>query len=250
MTDTVIFLASYPKSGNTWIRRMIAEVLAPGGRVKEAIPSFGKTFPEDSPRWTLFGRPTRIIKTPFHPELQRFRTFTGDIAGAISIRRHPLDVLLSSINFARLKEHAPSFIGGQPKSVEQILADGEMKHYVDLFVEQDGFPWFESQTGKFSAYQKRWRDLGARLPYLELSYEDTVADPAATLRRIIEFLGLDAGAVDAEAITRRIDARSQPNGRFIWSKRAYNFESKLPRDLAESFAARYAAVLDDLGYGS
>ncbi len=250
MTDNIVLLASYPKTGSTWMRKLIAEMLVVDGDGFEIIPSFFKVFPEISPQFMLRGSVCRLIKTHLHPEHETFGLFQGSLKAILSIRRHPLDILLSSLNYACMKENAASFIGGRVKSVESIIADGEFRHYIDQFLDTDGFPFYSGQCGAFSAYQRRWRAAGEITPYLEICYEDMVADPAAAARSILTFLGLQLSDIQIRKVLKNVAWRTRQNGKFFWRRRAYNYEELLPGELSSDFNVRYKPVLDELGYGS
>ncbi len=68
--------------------------------------------------------------------------------------------------------------------------------------------------GEWARYVTTARDLGARLPagrYLELRYEDLVADPAAQGRRLFEFLGepWDPAVLELDPAAHRATERYQ-----------------------------------------
>lgn len=246
--DNILLLASYPKTGSTWVRRTLIEIVAPKGDLTETIPSFRNSFPEDSPRFALMGDQCRIIKTHLHPGTPRFSMFRGNVKAVLTIKRHPLDVLLSSLNYALVKNHTPSFIGANIKAVDQIVADCEMQYYMDQFIERDGFPWHEPQSGAFSRYLPQWRNIGNGIPYLELCFEEMVADPKTVVIAILNFLGRSMSDKGIATLLWRVDHRTRQDGKFYWSRRAYNYESMLPTEMADAFKKRYRHVLENLGY--
>src|SRR5262245_16333708 len=97
----VVWLASYPKSGNTWVRFMLGNLML--GRVNSSaeithqIPDihYGITGQH------LFGNHVTIIKT--HWKYWPTLPLREDTVGVIYIIRHPLDVLESCQNFAMLR---------------------------------------------------------------------------------------------------------------------------------------------------
>ena len=242
-----VVLASYPKTGSTWLGKIIGNLVAehvPSGQV---LPAFSKALPE-SERFTVRGISYQFVKTHFHPENARFQPLEGKYDSCVSIYRHPLDVLLSSLNYAKLKEHSASFIAGRVKAVEQLIADGEMRYYIDQFIEADGFPWFEGPSGKFSLYQRRWRAQAPRIRYLEIRYEDFVSDPHRTVADVNAFLNTGADAATVDKVVKRTDAETRGDGKFFWSRRAQNFDRLLPRELSDYFCDHYRQTLDELGY--
>jgi hypothetical protein len=248
MTDNIVMVASYPKTGSTWLRFVLSEMFVPGSEISETIPSFLKGYPDRSPEFELFGRTARFIKTHFYPKHPRFSSFRGQIIAAITIRRHPLDVLLSSLNYAYTREHSESFINGLPKPVDQIVSDGEMQHYIDQFIAKDGFPWHHTQSGPFSRHMPLWRRASENLPYLELRYEDMAADAQQVIESIYKFLGRPYAAADVTRVFEAVDKETQVDGKFFWSRKAHNFETRLPQAMADDFNRRYKHVLREHGY--
>ncbi|WP_373503572.1 sulfotransferase domain-containing protein [Aestuariivirga sp.] len=249
MTDKIIMLASYPKTGSTWLRRLIIEALMKKGKLAEVIPSFLKTLPQNSPNFHLLGTTARIIKTHLHTLDKRVINMNVDLAGIITMRRHPLDVMLSSLNYAFLKENAATFIDGRPKPVDQIIADCEIDHYVDEFIANDGMTWLNLQSGGYSTYLNGWRRIGEAVPYYEICYEDMVADTRREAAGLLAFLGIPYDSAKVEDLIQVVDKRTQPDGRFYWSRRSYNFETRLSEETIQRFYKGYMPVLIDHGYG-
>lgn len=247
----VIWLASYPKTGSTWLRQILSTALnRDDDRRAETIPSFQKAYPVDPPVYTLLGQRTHLVKTHLHPGEKRMALCPDRMIGVITIRRHPLDVLLSALNYARVKETGGVFLDGTPKTVEQIIADGEFQHYIDQFHDNDGFPSFSGPCGEMSLYMQRWRDhaAAAGVPYHEICYEDMFADPETEIRRLLDFLGLTPDEAEIQQIYRKADRRTAQNGEFFWKRRAYNFQDLLPDGAIRAFHAKCAPQLAAMDY--
>ncbi|AZV80624.1 hypothetical protein EBB79_22335 (plasmid) [Parasedimentitalea marina] len=245
----VIWLASYPKSGNTWLREILTNILSPKGTKRgEAIPSFQKDWPGDIPHYQIRGQAVHLMKTHLHPGHARMDNCPLPTAGAITIRRHPLDVLLSALNYAKIKEKAQVFLDQEIKPVEQIIADGEFSHYIDQFRDTDGFSWFAGPAGELSLHRQRWQAACIDLAYHEICYEDLFADPEAGIRALLDFLQIDASAEEISRIYERADRRTAQNGTFFWKRRAYNFQDLLPPELIAEFHEKYSPQLTALDY--
>ncbi|OWU82245.1 hypothetical protein ATO6_22635 [Oceanicola sp. 22II-s10i] len=244
----VCWLASYPKSGNTWLRYILNEIFGYDDEGKSRVISFLKAYPANAPLVSLRGQQSKLLKTHLHPVHQRMSLVPDESIAAILIRRHPLDILLSALNYAKLRDQSKFFLKGNVKSVEAIIADGEFPHYIDLFSRNDGFPLFSGSSGAMSKYLGRWRQLGVKVPILELRYEDFTADPKSGLREVAAFLQIDLSCAEIKRIVETVDQMTQKNDRFFWKRRAYNFTHMLPQELVELFTDTCKPQLAGFGY--
>lgn len=170
----VIWLASYPKSGNTWLRFMLyAALYGPPNRsadVPAKIQDIHRPMPTD-----LDPQGPHYIKTHFaltdqHPKLDQ-------TIKAIHIIRNPRDVLLSALNYHRLN----SITSAQLSS----------KDYAKTFIAKKGDPqYLQLGFGTWAEHARTWRTTD-RFPVLPLRYEDLKSDPEAQLIKILEFLEIE-----------------------------------------------------------
>ena len=248
MSEHLAILASYPKTGSTWLRKIIAEIVSPGESADAVVPSFFKRFP-DVKEYEVQGRKLGFVKTHLYPQHPNFGMLRGQISSIVTIYRHPMDVLLSSLNYAKVKDARSCFIGNIPKSVEQIIADGEIQHYIDDFLNHDGLNWYSAQSGPFSLYQRRWRSMAERFPYFEICYEDMVAAPHKTLADLVKFMFRERRDEEVEHILLQAEARTKQDGQFYWRRQAFGYRALLTQSLCEDIDKRFRSVLDELGYG-
>lgn len=199
---SIVWLASYPKSGNTWLRVFLANLIA-GGR--EAVPlNELPMYCEDEARPELWvavaGRPsteldlselaalrpqvhariaahargTRLVKTH-----NRAGTFDGHplqnmtvTAGAIYVVRNPLDVAVSMTHhFGLTADEAIDRLGDERVATENNA----------LFVSQI--------LGSWSRHVKSWADIPSER-VIVLRYEDLLAKPLKQFARAARLLGL------------------------------------------------------------
>jgi len=186
-----VFLVSFPKSGNTWTRFLIANLAYPNDQVDFAsihrfVPDPYVTWKRDFDRMP---RP-RIIKSHecFEPRYPR----------AMYIVRDPRDVVISQYHYHR-----------KCKKIE----DGyPMEKFVTRFLAGDTCPhgsWGESVTTWLTSRHNDPR-------FLLLRYEDLVADPRRELARVATFLNIppDADRIatleeNQETLNDRINEQSQ-----------------------------------------
>lgn len=198
----ILWLASYPKSGNTWLRFLLrAAVLGPPTdsiQVSQSIPDLHRPLPTDDSA-ASFG-PVRPIKTHFaltpeHPMLDR-------TARAVYVLRNPRDVLLSGLNYARLSG------GGKPSRGDDLA-------YARAFIARGGDPAFEAQGfGTWASHARSWRAAG--FPVHTIRYEDLQADAGGALRGVLGFISEDLSAgVSDDAVARAVKASSFDNLRAL-----------------------------------
>lgn len=251
MTDPaakVLWLASYPKTGSTWVRTILGCLLAPKLSAFDAVRSFQSKYPPDAPAYTIWGQRLHVLKTHLTPDHPRMANCPGATAGVIVVDRHPLDILLSALNYAAVKEYALSFLNETIKPVEQIVADGEFGHYIDQFIAEDGFPRFFSVSEGYSTYLSRWRSAQAGQPFHAIRYETMFNDPGAEVQRLAEFIGKPIDRAGIETILDKVDLTTKANGRFYWKRRANNYREMLTPDLIDRFEAGYSGQLAAHGY--
>jgi hypothetical protein len=216
----IVWLASYPKSGNTWIRAFLANLLANSHAPVplDELPNYC----EDEARPELFsalaGRPsteldlsaiaalrpqvhamiaaraqgTRLVKThncaggfDGHPLHNMSVT-----AGAVYVVRNPLDVAISmSHHFSMEIDEAIERLGNE----EVATANTE------LFVTQ--------MLGSWSLHVKSWADLASE-HVVVLRYEDLVSKPGKSFMRAARVIGLGRDRARVERAIRHASFQS------------------------------------------
>ncbi len=188
---SIVWLASYPKSGNTWVRFLLYSVLhGPPARsldIARKIPDIHRPLPLDPPDGQRLIAKTHYACSPRHPKIDRTER-------AVLITRDPRDVLFSALNYRRLSG-----------MTEQQMSD---EQYARRFIESGGDPGFASMGfGTWRSHAQSWRDQ-TDFPVHAVRYEELKADPGARLRDILAFLSIDAGgdAIDAAVRASSFDS--------------------------------------------
>src|SRR5271170_6587185 len=161
------FLVSYPKSGNTWVRFLLANLIYPNqtvgfANINRLLPAPGvssKRFLRNLPR-------PRILKS-HEPFDVRFRK-------VIYLVRDPRDVAVSEYHFDLKKRY--------------IAAGMTLDEFIKRFV-----------AGETSSYGSWWEHAAswiaarhANPSFLLVRYEDLLSDPIGETGKIAEFLSIPA----------------------------------------------------------
>ena len=162
------FLVSYPRSGNTWTRFLVAHLVFPDRTVD--FTNIEKLIPDTTSQSNLTLKKTRrprIIKTHEY--------FDHRYPKTIYIVRDPRDVALSYYEFHRKYMHIDDSVG-----LEQFVDD-----FVSGRLKSEWATWGENVGSWLYA-------RGHSSSFLLLRYEEMQRDPVKELGRIADFMGIAA----------------------------------------------------------
>jgi hypothetical protein len=239
------FVVSYPRSGNTWTRFLIANLLQPHQAVTFA--NIERIIPDSE------AHSNRYLKRIPRPRIIKSHSyFDHRYKKVIYIVRDPRDVVLSYYDFQRKYRH--------------IKDDYPVLSYVSNFI-----------TGKLgSAEWGTWgENVGSWLAtragkadFLLLRYEDMKNNAEQELGKVASFLGIErspallANAVEQSSADRmRILEKNQShqwvatrNRRddipFVRSAVSGSWKSKLPAAAVAEIEAAWGSLMRDLGYAT
>jgi hypothetical protein len=237
------FLVSYPRSGNTWTRFLIANLLHP--EVEIGFANIDRFVPDTA---ALSSRALKRISRP--RVLKSHQYFDHRYPKVIYIVRDPRDVALSYYQFHRKY----GFIqDGHP--IEQFVTD-----FVNgRLVSADWGTWAENVA---SWLYTRGHSEG----FLLTRYENLKQDSRGELSRLAAFLGVDA---KPELLTRVIERSSAQRMReleikeqdqwlgtrkhrkdipFVGEASAGGWEQKLPPESVVLIEAAWGGLMATLGY--
>lgn len=235
------FLVSYPKSGNTWVRFLLANLLHPNetvgfANINRLLPAPGvlsKRFLRSLPR-------PRILKS--------HETFDVRFRKVIYLVRDPRDVAVSEYHFDLKKRY--------------IEPDVTLEQFVKKFI-----------AGETSSYGSWWEHAAGWIAtrqgnpnFLLVRYEDLLSDSVGETAKIAEFLGIDAdrerlqAAVDRSSADRMRKLEKQDadqwtgtkNTRkdipFVRAAKSGGWKESLPEHCVEEIEVAWAPLLNFLGY--
>ena len=165
----IVWLASYPRSGNTWLRFLLSTYLLGAVRSSREMEGRIPNLHRGNAGHARDHDP-KLVKThrpwgPRHP-------LAGETRGCIYLIRHPKDVLLSNLNYFKL----------QGEAVED-------RAFALDFIDNGGLAWWRTELGTWEEHARSWIEA-PELPRLVVRYEAMRAEPRAALARVVRFLGL------------------------------------------------------------
>jgi hypothetical protein len=240
------FIVSYPKSGNTWTRFLIGNLVYEDGvdfaNINERVPdpeALSKRFLKRLPR-------PRVLKShqPFDPRYER----------VICIVRDPRDVALSKYHFdvktGEIKENFP---------IQQYIAS-----FLTGKVTREYGSWGENVGSWLAASRnsKKFQDGN----FLLVRYEDMIDDAEGELFRVARFLHIEptpgriANAVarsSADAMRRleKVQSHKWSSTRktrqdkpFVRAAKAGGWTTELPEACAREIESAWGSLMKELGY--
>lgn len=280
VAGNIVWLASYPKSGNTWVRLLLGNLLNLADDDDAASQDFNALPGIASARWPfdhLLGANTYELSKDeidrSRPDVYRgisaqagdvvfmkahdsFQVnsdgepiFPGDCSrGAVYIVRNPLDVAVSYSHHRGDSSFEKTVRSMSDPNMEIGGNNREQLHQL---------------LGDWSQHYRSWTSQ-SEVPVLVVRYEDLQADTAGKLQQIAEFAGLDDSkfamsyeqAAEASRFERlqKIEAekgfneRPLKSERFFRSGRSGEGKEKLSPQLQQELTSRHTAVMQELGY--
>jgi hypothetical protein len=219
LPDGVFWIASYPKSGNTWMRILLSNLMAGTDepedinslRISVGIAGARHMFEDESLVETQLLRHSEIetLRPLVHDSYARSRkaatfvkvhdawtrladgtpTLGRAARGAIYLVRDPRDVAVSLAAF----DSRPT-----DDVIDQLNREGEAVGETDAQIRQIVNSW--------SGHVQSWLDH-ASIPVIVIRYEDLLRDTAGEFRRALSFLGAEFPDVEISRAVRNSDFR-------------------------------------------
>jgi hypothetical protein len=238
-----IFIVSYPRSGNTWTRFLIANLLHPDKAVTFAnIEEFIPDAEAQSSRYMNRVRSPRVIKSHQYFD-HRYRK-------VIYIVRDPRDVAVSYYQFARKYRSVQD-----GSSLENFVSD-----FVRGRLNSASWGTWGENVGTWTA-ARHGKDS-----FLLLRYEDLIAGATIELKRLAQFLGIDSSlqhlldAVNRSSADRMRDLEKTQSDTWISTKNKRNdipfigpastgnWKAKLTDRSVEEIESAWGALMVQVGY--
>jgi hypothetical protein len=277
--QAVVWIASYPKSGNTWLQTVVRHAGKTYGFPNTDLDVYKLINEKRAPQVVRGVRPrvspvpTAVLKThavfrndgKLHPELG-LKT-----AGFVYVMRNPLDMLLSYINFTRQQygkrvdsaeyqkrlfidllgfDKPFSFESWQAMTLESIPRFN-LDHALTKFTDNDtNIPGLAGTTrSSWLEHCRSWHGASSTMPSVILRYEDLLQGASSffPLTKVFRFT--------SEQISEAVEAvntlqHEKKNKQVFFNKMtSFYFREFFSPTVVSRFLAKFEAELKTLGYG-
>lgn len=269
----IVWLASYPKSGNTWLRAFLANLIAnrPAPVPLAELPNYGRLEAEPELYSSIAGRPSTeldftelcALRPQVHAAIAaaaaktvfvKTHSMAGAVdgvplltpqvsAGSIYVVRNPLDVAISMSHHFGIDQNA---------AIDYLNNENSATENSEMFVTEF--------LGSWSQHVKSWADLESER-VLILRYEDLLEKPAKWFGKVARMIGTEDRARVERAIRhsdfRALAEMEKRDGfvevpikgkRFFRAGRSNQWREKLSREQVARVVAAHREQMQRFGY--
>lgn len=220
---------STPRAGNMWLRRQLVALFDLEERSAHTPGEVDwLSLPEACVLQLHWPRTRGLVRTLRRHGFQ-----------VLVVSRHPLDVLLSILHFARHEPETARWLDG---------AHGDERSLLDADPTSPAFRAYAAsrRASALLAVSPQWWEHAL----VSIRYEDLVAGPAQELARIVDAVGV-APALPPDGVSGAVTfsaLRAEAANRHFWQGRPNHWRELLPADIATEVAHPHARVLSRFGY--
>jgi len=243
-----VFLVSYPRSGNTWTRFLLGNLIYTDSPV--TFSNIESRIPE-----IYFNRDRFLRQLPRPRVLKSHESFQPHYPHVIYIVRDPRDVAISFYHHNVKAGNIPD--------------DYPITQFVPRFIAAE----FDPKFGSWRDNALSWIALRKDDPrFLMLRYEDLKSDPTLVLSQVVAFLdrcpfrSIDSSpaalrhAIELSSPERMRDLEKKEAGRwvltkdtrqdkpFVRSATSGGWKSQLPPESVEAIESAWGELMQSLGY--
>ncbi len=268
----LVWIASYPKSGNTWMRLALTSLLNGGAAIDinmsrrpRDVSSFNRMIFDD-----LVGVESSELTEDeiLAARPAAFRLWAAEGGGPLFLKVHeayidtpkgeplfPADVSRAAIHIVRdPRDVAVSTARSYGNDIDTVIARMANPGHVQSSTRHQVNPTLPQPLSSWSGHAESWLDR-PRFPVLTLRYEDMLDDMAAALHRTAAIIGIttDDATIDRAVMATRFDRlRQQEEQRGFIESRAQSSVFFFRRGIAggwrdELTPAQAARIVTDHG---
>jgi hypothetical protein len=239
-----VFLIAYPKSGNTWTRFLLGNLLYPDGQVDFL------NIPKLIPHFDVL--PGRFFREMARPRVMNcHESYRPHFRRVIYVVRDPRDVVVSLFHFQRKRS---------------VIEDAyPLDQFVSRFIAGEAVR--PARLGSWAQNVGSWLAMRENDPtFLLLRYEDMLRETEISLSKIASLIGIDASP---ERIAKAVERSSAQEMRslekaqgkewhqskgtrqeipFVRSARSGSWQAVLSKNSVAEIESAWGPLMDRLGY--
>lgn len=214
--NIIVWLASYPKSGNTWFRAFLTALLGDGDlninqmrndgilssrAIFEDATDTDSTYFYDSEIKVILPDIFRHVATQYNKERLFIKSHDAYTYNAVNKPIIPKEPTRCALYFIRNPlDIASSFANHQGSSIDEAIST--MNQPKGALAKQHGNYNIKSQFRQlmlsWSGHVESWTSSDVPFPVLVLRYEDMLADGLNTFSKAVKFIGLEKSQKEIE----------------------------------------------------
>lgn len=244
----VVGIYSFPRSGNTWLRHLVASAFGtPGDKLQRYVPDmhFGPVnqtpLVRGNKRWYFYKSHHKDVVTENRGQPIR----TDKI---VYIYRHPLDVFISYLNFAskNVNSKLTQLLQFEIESVEKLSPEQLESLFHVYMVFGTITPQNRAYGGYFEHVYQAFHLRDSGFPIHIMRYEDLAQNFVPTAGAMFDFLGVEG--LDLEQLYAEADKRTAQDGKFFWKRQMKTYQNFLTPKQVEAYYNTFRDKLMGLGY--
>nr|WP_319564640.1 sulfotransferase domain-containing protein [uncultured Rhodoferax sp.] len=278
MTGNIVWIASYPKSGNTWFRAWMANLVSSS---EEPVHINSLPVGIGNSR-TLFDTVSGIDSTNLFPEeVDRLRPDfykeLSSLSGANCYYKihdayqqlpdgqacFPADATRCTLYIVRNPlDVAPSFAHFLRRDIDQVIAEMNQDEFIFNREREHITPLLSLKLCSWSEHVLSWLEAPAGMNVHLMRYEDMLRHPEATLSQAVRAIGLDKSEEDIrrtitfssfdtlKAMENQAGFKEKPPqaDAFFREGRSGGWRDSLSPQQVSTLIEKHGAVMQRLGY--
>jgi sulfotransferase family protein len=224
-----LVLTGTPRSGNSWTRLLLGDAYA--------CESFSVHSPDEVP-WEALPDDV-VVQIHQHAEPALISMLAGHGFRVVVLARHPLDVLISILHFARHDPSPARWLDGEGGDETAIASCNPLDP-----------AFLEYATGRRAQILLGLsREWWTRPETLKVRYEDLCANVAGALQALAAQIGPPRAPLEHVAGTHTlVHLRRSTSDQHVWQGRPGHWRTLLPAGVAQALAEAHRESIELFGY--
>lgn len=239
---TILFIAGMPKSGTTWLEKMMStypgyeEILLPGANFYELRTGEGHLYDLPDNAFDSLQDCLVLTKMHCHGSEQNVKVLADAKIPYVVLYRDPRDVAVSHYFYVRNTPWHGDYA---------VLKDCDIHQGIEFFITK--------RLPEFAHWMRSWRDARDSTNSVMVSYEQMLEDTAGVLREVFQLFALDADESRLLEIVnqnsfKNLEAGDKGKTSFFRKGKSGDWVNHFDEELKRQFKLVDADILVEFGY--